>query len=222
LKHRATFYKSDNQICGKVLDIAIREVNILSNQNGNKAIPKITSVALLFKNKVICKTYQPFNRKLHKLFIRNLSDSNNLALKVETHNGLHSTLPLPLPEHCVKNKKVDIDFAIDNNKGIIYSGKMVCTVSLNITGSNPKTEAATYLYSALTNDPNDPRNSFSLIQPKKDNYHKQVRYFLLQDPALCFPTSSLDVLQKQNLVSAYNIKKINFFFIIFISHFNDR
>ncbi|XP_011500671.1 PREDICTED: uncharacterized protein LOC105364453 [Ceratosolen solmsi marchali] len=199
LDHQTIVFESNNRMCGKVLEIAIREVNIFPNQNDCKPVPEITTVALLFKNKVICKANHPFNRKLHKLFIRNLSDSSNLAIKVQARNGLHSMLPLPLPGYCVKHKKIEIDFAISDNSDCIYSGLLVCTISLNVTGSNPKAESTTYLYAASRNDPNDPRNSFSIIKPIRDNNYKQVRYFLLQDPALCFPTSPLDVIQKQNL-----------------------
>lgn len=202
LEHQTAFCKSENQVFGKLLEIAVREVNIFPNQNVPKSPPEVTAVALMFKEKVICKTNHPFNRKLHKLFIRNLLDSNNLSIQVHAQGGLHSILPLPLPERCVKDKKIEIDFAIDDNSGFIYSGIVVCTISVNITGSNPsKIEATTYLYTPSTNDPNDPRNSFSLVKPKNVNHNKQVRYFLLQDPALCFPVPSTHIFHQQSAVS---------------------
>ncbi|XP_008205140.3 coiled-coil and C2 domain-containing protein 2A [Nasonia vitripennis] len=198
LEHQIAFCKTDNQVSGKILEVAIREVNIFPIPNVSKTPPTITSVILLFKNKVICKTNHPFNRKLHKLFIRNALDSSNLSLQVQARGGLLSTLPLPLPERCIKNKKIEIEFAIDDNNSFIYSGTVVCTISLNITGSNPKTEATTYLYTPSTNDPNDPRNSFSFVKSKTDSHSKQVRYFLLHDPALCFPVSAADDFHKHS------------------------
>ena len=203
LENQVAFSKSDNQICGKLLEIAIREVNILPNETTNKSPLQVNSVTLLFKDKTICKTNHPFNRKLHKLFIRNLLGSNNLSIQVHVQGGIHSTLPLPLPERSVKQKKIEIDFAINDTSGNIYSGIVICTVSLNITGSNPKTEGTTYLYTPSTNDPNDPRNSFSLVKPKGNSSNKQVRYFLLHDPDLCFPTPASDIFHKQSTVSIH-------------------
>lgn len=203
LEHQISFCKSENQKSGKLLEIAVREVNILPNQNNNKSPPEITSIALLFKDKVICKTHRPFNRKLHKLYIKNLSDSKNLAIQVQAQGGLLSALPLPLPERCVKHKKMAIDFSINDYNGLIYSGTVICTISLNFSGSCLKRESSTYLYTPLTNDPNDPRNSFSMLKPRNDGNQKQVKYFLLQDPALCFSTLSPDEFQKQYSVRLY-------------------
>lgn len=197
LEHQISFCKSENQRSGKLLEIAVREVTITLNKNNSKSPPEVTSVALLYKNKIICKTNRPFNRKLHKLYLRNLLDSNNLAIQVQAQGGLLSTLPLPLPERCVKHKKIGIDFSIDDHSGFIYSGVVVCTLSLNFTGSHLKQEPSTYLYTPSTNDPNDPRNSFSLSKPRDYNNQKQVGYFLLQDPALCFSTLTSDEFEKQ-------------------------
>lgn len=127
-------------------------------------------------------------------------DSNNLSIQVQAQSK-HSTLPLPLPDRSIKHKKMEIDFAIDDNSGCIHSGVVVCTISLNVFDSNTKTEVTTYLYTPSTNDPNDPRNSFKLVKPRSDGHNGQIRYFLLQDPALCFPTSSLDLFHRETSVS---------------------
>lgn len=193
LEHQMIFLKADSdRTSGKVLEIVIREVNVLANNAYSKPPPSITSVAIIFKKKVICKTHQPFNRKLHKLFIRNLVDSSNLTVRVNGSGGIQSTLPLPLPERCVKHKKQEIDFAIEDTSRIIYPGKLIYTISLNITGdeANRKTESNTYLYKPSTNDPNDPRNSFAPGKTKREAETEPVRYFQLFDPALCFPTTS--------------------------------
>ncbi|XP_058810833.1 uncharacterized protein LOC131675739 [Phymastichus coffea] len=196
LEHQMAFCKSDNHASHKVLEVAIREVSVQPHHSYSKAPPEISSVAILFKNQAICKARRPFNRKLHKFFISSLSDSSDLSMQVQGAHGIQSALPLPLPERCVKSKRLEIDFAIDDGTGIAYPGTLVCTLSLSLGDSAAKTEAATYLYSPPTNDPNDPRSSFSAVKPRADTQTKPVRYFLLRDPLLCFPSTSSALLQE--------------------------
>ncbi|KAL7289816.1 hypothetical protein TKK_0016215 [Trichogramma kaykai] len=200
LEHQISFCRTNNQIRGRILEIAIREVKVLPNVGSSRNPPAITSVTFLFKNKIICKTNAPFNRKLHKLYIRNSVESNVLSMQVQAQGSTSESIPLPLPEHCVKQKKVEIDFSILDSKRFIYSGIVICTLSLDITGPQIKTDASTYLFMPSTNDPNDPRNSVSIMKSKNNSQRKQVNYFLLQDPALTFSTLSSDVYNKQNSV----------------------
>ncbi|KAK2581781.1 hypothetical protein KPH14_002259 [Odynerus spinipes] len=161
---------------GKLVEIAIRSVNI-SDQN-----IQIISVSLLFRKKVICKANKPFNRKLHKLLIRN-SECNNLSIQVHSQDGQSSILPLPLPKHSVKNNNIEIEFAIPDTSGKIYSGTVTCTISLSFHGQKQEETSTTYLY-RLSNDPNDPQNSLSLYRPRKNTCKGEIKYFSLEDPAL--------------------------------------
>ncbi|CAL7945251.1 unnamed protein product [Xylocopa violacea] len=180
-------YESKRKFSGKLLEIVIREVKINTFNDQSDPI-QITSIYLLFKRKVICKAKSPFNRKLHKLLIKT-SECNNLSIQVCAKSGQSSILPLPLPKRNVENNKVEIDFAIGNNFGKIYAGTVTCTVTLSNYGEDKQESYMTHLYK-LTNDPNDPQNSLSLFRPPKSIHKKQVKYFLLQDPALIFSTDS--------------------------------
>ncbi|OAD61427.1 Coiled-coil and C2 domain-containing protein 2A [Eufriesea mexicana] len=157
-------YDSKRKFSGKLLEIVIREVNINTLTDQIDSI-EITSVYLLFKKKVICKANSPFNRKLHKLLIKN-SEFNNLSIQVYTKSGQSSILPLPLPKCNIENHKVDIDFAIGNKFGRIHAGTVICTITLSNYGENEQKSCTIYPYK-LSNDPNDPQNSMSLLRPSK-------------------------------------------------------
>lgn len=178
-------YESKRKLCGKLLEIVIREVNI--NTDRSESI-EITSVSLLFKKKVICKANSPFSRKLHKLLLKN-SECNNLSIQVHTKSGQSSVLPLPLPNRNIENSKIEIDFAISDDIGTIHAGTVTCTITLSNYGEAEQESHTTHLYK-LTNDPNDPQNSLSLLRPPKSIHKNQVKYFLLEDPALIFQTDS--------------------------------
>lgn len=191
LEYQNPFCKSEQRLSGRLLEIAIRDVQVRPNEGTNKSLPEVTSVTVLFKDKVICKANKPFNRKLHKLLIRNSSDSNSLSIRVNAQGKSNSTLPLPLPKRSVREKRLEIDFALKDTTNVIYSGTVICTISLLIRDPSPPSEK-TYSHVSSPNDPNDPRNSASLNRPKShDDVNKQVSYFLLHDPALCFPTSQI-------------------------------
>lgn len=167
----------------KLLEIAVRDVKI-NNETNSKTQIKISSVQILFKEKIICKIPSPFNRKLYKLLVSNCFDPNNLLIKIQTQNNYSSILPFPLPHRCVNDKKIEIDFSIKHNNGEISSGTVICTVSLSTKDEDlSHTEPSTYTYKS-TNDPNDPQNCLSLIKTKKNPSQKSVDYFLLEDPAL--------------------------------------
>lgn len=195
LEHNYTFSNDDEQISGKLLEVIINEVKIYPNERTNKSL-EVNNVALIYKQKVICKSNQPFNKKLHRLFIRNLLDPNCLMIQVEFQNSQQSTLPLPMPERSIKNKQVEIEFAVKDNEGLIYSGNLRYTLSMEFKGMTLKNESNSYLYTPSTNDPNDPRNSDSLLKPSTNKTNNQVQYFLLQDPGLTFPSISNEILKK--------------------------
>ncbi|XP_032678615.1 uncharacterized protein LOC116847592 [Odontomachus brunneus] len=183
-------YESRERFRGKIVEIAIRDVHI----HEASASFEITSVSILFRQKLICKTSHPFNRKLCKLLIRNV-ENHNLSIQVHAQRGESSILPLPLPRRCVKDHKVEVDFAIGDNSGKIYAGTVTCTVSLSRQGEEERKESNAYLY-AVSNDPNDPQNCLSLLRPqRKPAKKKDIKYFLLQDPALIFDTE-LDTVRK--------------------------
>ncbi|XP_023248031.1 uncharacterized protein LOC106641577 [Copidosoma floridanum] len=179
---------------GKLLEIAVRDV-VVRDEEGTATgtALQVASVALLFRGKVICRTSQPFNRKLHKFFVRNALDSSNFSMQVQSQGGAASgLLPLPLPERRAKQRRMEIDFSMSDATGRPRSGLVVCTVSLSIVGSDPeRPEPSTYLYTPSASDPNDPRNCFSLAQLRRDRHQsaRQARYFLLHDPALCLATA---------------------------------
>ncbi|XP_014478878.1 PREDICTED: uncharacterized protein LOC106746622 [Dinoponera quadriceps] len=185
---RATLdYESRGQFRGgRLVEIAIRDVRI------HEASLEITSVSILFRRKLICRTSHPFNRKLYKLLIRNV-ENHNLSIQVHAQRAESSVLPFPLPRRCVKDHRVEVDFAIGDNSGRIYAGTVTCTVSLSRQGDEEWQESNAYLYT-LNNDPNDPQNC--LMRPRqKSSGKKDVKYFLLQDPALVFE-AELDAVRK--------------------------
>ena len=67
---------------------------------------------------------------------------------------------------------------------------------MEIKGIPFKNESNSYLYTPSTNDPNDPRNSDSLLKPITNKSNNQIQYFLLQDPGLTFPNISNEMLRK--------------------------
>ncbi|XP_034948899.1 coiled-coil and C2 domain-containing protein 2A [Chelonus insularis] len=162
----------------KLLDIAIREVKI----NGPQWI-EITSIIILYKQKVMCKIYSPFNRKIYKLLITNNADNtNNFSIKISTRNGSCSILPLFIPVSYIDGKKSEIDFSISEN-GIVYSGTLFCTISVSIKGIDSPLKTSKSLYN-LANDPNNPQNNLSLLKVKSSITSNPVQFFSLQDPFL--------------------------------------
>lgn len=178
-------YESRPRLRGKLVEIAVRDVRVHAPREDQPgATPEIVSVSVLFKGRSICTANSPFNRKLYKLLLRN-SDCHNLSIQVHARHGASSVLPLPLPQRSVRDHKVDIDFAISDS-GRIYAGTVVCTVTLSTHGSNEPEESSACLYRP-SNDPNDPQNSLSLSRPhRRSAANKDVKYFLLMDPALVF------------------------------------
>ncbi|XP_053989713.1 coiled-coil and C2 domain-containing protein 2A-like [Hylaeus volcanicus] len=187
-------YQSKRKFCGKLVEIVIREVNINTLGDQSDTID-ITSVFLLFKKKVICKANSPFNRKLHKLLIKH-SECNNFSIQVHAKGGQSSILPLPLPKRNIENNKVKIDFAISDNFDRIHAGMVMCTITLRDYGEKEQKSYTTHLYK-LSSDPNDPQNSMTLLRPIKNVCKKQVKYFLLEDPALSFTVDSEVVVSKK-------------------------
>ncbi|XP_033201317.1 coiled-coil and C2 domain-containing protein 2A [Bombus vancouverensis nearcticus] len=186
-------YESKRKFSGKLLEIVIREVNINTNQSNSI---EITSVYLLFKKKIICKVNSPFNRKMHKLLIKS-SECNNLSTQVHTKSGQSSILPLPLPKRNIENHTAEIDFAISDNFGRIHAGTVTCTITLSSYGENEQESYASHFYK-LSNDPNDPQNHLSLLKSSKSIHKKQVKYFLLEDPALTFGRNSEFITPKKS------------------------
>ncbi|XP_018044009.1 PREDICTED: uncharacterized protein LOC108684283 [Atta colombica] len=182
-------YESQPRFHGKLVEIAMRDICIHAPREEDRAgtIPEIVSISLLFKRKLVFTANGPFNRKLYKLFMRN-SECHNLSIQVHARHGVSSELPLPLPQRSVKDYKVEIDFAISGSSGRIYDGTVVCTISLSTDGSSDPEESNAYLYRS-SNDPNDPQNNLSLSRPHtRSTSKKDVKYFLLMDPALVFNT----------------------------------
>lgn len=173
------------QMSKKLLEISVREVKI-HEKNSIETI-KINSVSILYKEKIICKMSSPFNRKLYKLLLYNITEnSNNLSIRVQTRDNCFSNLPLPLPTRCVKDRKLEIDFAINDTNGLMYSGTLICTISLSIRNNSDQqiiNNQSAHMYK-LTNDPNDPQNNLSLMRRRKAIDKKTINYFLLEDPAL--------------------------------------
>ncbi|XP_076300795.1 coiled-coil and C2 domain-containing protein 2A [Lasioglossum baleicum] len=180
---RVLEYQTKPKFSGKLVEIVVREVTINTSDT-----VELISIHLLFKNKVICKATKPFNRKLHKILIKN-SECHNFSIQVHARGGQSSTVPLPLPKRNVENNKVEIDFAIGDNFGRVHSGTVICTITLSNYGTKEQKPYATYFYK-LSNDPNDPQNSLSLLRPSKPVCKKQAKYFLLEDPALTFDVNA--------------------------------
>lgn len=191
-------YESRSQFRGKLVEIAVREVRIHDEGEGesrereSRSTIEIASVSILFKTKLICKTNSPFNRKLHKLLIRD-PECHNLSIQVHARHGESSVLPLPLPQRCVRDRQVDIDFAIaGENSGRMHAGTATCTISVSphnvdqIDDGNNNERVY-----RPSNDPNDPNNSLFLLRPQKSRQvvsRKDVTYFSLEDPDLLFNT----------------------------------
>lgn len=180
-------YESRPRFHGKLVELAVRDVRVHAPREENQPgmTPEIVSVSVLFKGKSICTANGPFNRKLYKLLLRD-AECHNLSIQVHARHGTSSVLPLPLPRRSVKDQKVDIDFAIGSSSGRMYSGTVVCTISLSTNDSSEPEESSACLYRP-SNDPNDPQNSLSLSRPHRRSTSKRdVKYFLLVDPALVF------------------------------------
>ncbi|XP_011166937.2 coiled-coil and C2 domain-containing protein 2A [Solenopsis invicta] len=194
-------YESRPRFRGKLVEIAVREVRVSppreENQHAGTTIPEIVSVSLLFKGKTICTSNGPFNRKLYKLLIRH-SECYNLSIQVHARHGASSVLPLLLPRRSVRDHKVDVDFAIGDSSGRMHAGTVVCTVSLSMYGSSeePEESNSALLYRP-SNDPNDPQNSLFLSRPhKRSTSKKDVKHFLLIDPALVFNLADVGVTRR--------------------------
>lgn len=179
-------YESRTQFRGRLVEIAVRDVRVREGPRDQPgATLEIASVSISFRGKLICRANRPFNRKLYKLLIRN-TECHHLSIQVHAERGESSVLPLPLPRRCVKDSRVEIDFAMGDHSGGIHSGTVVCTVSLSTYGDVEREESgAAYLYRP-SNDPNDPQNALVLSRPARSTGTRDVKYFLLEDPALTF------------------------------------
>ncbi|KZC03859.1 Coiled-coil and C2 domain-containing protein 2A [Dufourea novaeangliae] len=173
-------YQRKHKFSGKLVKIVLRKVDINTLRDQSDTI-EITSVYLLFKNKVICKTNRPFNRKLHKLLIKN-SECNNLFIQVHAKGGQSSILPLPLPKRNVENNKVDIDFAISDNLGRIHGGTVTCTITLNNYGTKAQEPYTTHFYK-LSNDPNDPQIKVTISKKVQVDEEKSPDIVVIEQPA---------------------------------------
>lgn len=185
LKDRSEARDPQAKTCSRRLEIAVREVRIHPGRDSESMV-KVTSVALLYRKKLICKSVEPFNRQLYKLLLRDPPDSANLSIQVQARDGSSSVLPLPLPRHSVKNSKIEIDFSISTNGGLVHSGTVVCTFSLTIEGHEPSLGVNSDYFRAPTNDPNDPRNCASARRYRAEKTTRNVEYFSLDHPALTF------------------------------------
>ncbi|XP_015511191.2 coiled-coil and C2 domain-containing protein 2A-like [Neodiprion lecontei] len=174
--------------CCRHLEIAIREVRIDSREQ-NAAVD-VKSVALLYKRKVICRSPSPFNSQLYKLLLRDPPDSANLSIQVQMRDRSSGVLPLPLPKHSVSNSKIEIDFSISTADGVLHSGTVVCTFSLAIEGHQPSRGASMDFY-VPSEDPNDPRNATFMRRSKLEREIREVKYFLLDHPALRFDSGEI-------------------------------
>lgn len=180
-------YESQPRFRGRLVELAVRDVRVHAEETAQAAgtAPEIVSVSVLFEGRPVCTVNGPFNRKLYKLLTRS-SEGHDLSIQVHARHGASSVLPLPLPRRSVRDHKVDIDFAIGGDSGRMYAGTVVCTVSLSTCGDSEPEEIGASLYRP-SNDPNDPQNSLSLSQPhRRSTGNKDVKYFLLTDPALIF------------------------------------
>lgn len=169
---------SKTKFQGKLLELVIREITVHSS-----TAPQIVLLSILHKQKPVCKVNAPFDNKLHRLLLRDNSEPNSLSIEVQTQEGNLSELPLPLPSCCVKDKNIEIDFAINDSQGNVYSCTMKCSVNLTAQNYEEKVKPNSYLYRP-TMDPNDPQNSFTLIDSIKKTKRGRVKYFQLEDPAL--------------------------------------
>ncbi|XP_044011453.1 uncharacterized protein LOC122854656 isoform X2 [Aphidius gifuensis] len=210
-KYNTIVLKKNKQIKNKKLvEISIRDVIIHPNDSTLKI--KITSVQILFNNKIICKISSPFNRKLYKLLVNNDFKSNDLSVKIQTQNNCNSILPFPLPQHCVKEKKINIDFSIKHSSGIIFSGTLIYTVSLSIEYNEDEDDnddnyndnisraeqLNNYSYK-LTNDPNDPQSCLLFLDKINPiSEETSCDYFLLGDPALQLDNLEIEKLKINN------------------------
>ncbi|XP_011702343.1 PREDICTED: coiled-coil and C2 domain-containing protein 2A-like [Wasmannia auropunctata] len=197
-------YESLPRFRGKLVEIAVRDVRVHAPREENPSAgttttttPEIVSVSLLFRGKSIFTASSPFNRKLYKVLMRN-SERHDLSIQVHARHGTSSVLPLPLPQRSVRDHKVEMDFAIGGDSGRIYAGTVVCTVSLSTYGSSssssePEPEESVACLYRPSNDPNDPQNSLSLSRPHRRSIasKKDVKYFLLTDPALIFDVADV-------------------------------
>ncbi|XP_043268385.1 uncharacterized protein Cc2d2a [Venturia canescens] len=187
---RKIVVESTPKPCRKLLEIGVREVKIYQSFNGSQAPIEISAVSIFFKDKLVCKSSSPFNRKLYKVLYKDNFESNNFSITVHSREGTCSKLPLPLPETCVKNKKTKIDFSILDGIGRIHSGTVTCTLSLSTKESEPE-EASTHSETTLDNVQELQRSPSS--QPRKNQSNEPVDYFFLIDPALVFETASEEI-----------------------------
>ncbi|XP_043480428.1 uncharacterized protein LOC122510084 [Leptopilina heterotoma] len=164
---------------------------------------KITAIAIILENKVICKTKYPFNRKIHKLLFQSKSlNYNYLAIQIIAQGGIHSTLPLYLPKVDEKNMKIETQFGIDDAFGNFHSGTIHYTVSSSNQEQYSEVEQ-TYIY-PIVNDPNDPSHNIFYFRPSA-LVQKNVGYLLLDHYALKLK----DIFRKENIQEKNQSKSSN-------------
>ncbi|XP_033217740.1 coiled-coil and C2 domain-containing protein 2A-like [Belonocnema kinseyi] len=169
----------------KLLEIAIREVTLEKiSKSQSEPVLKITSILILFKDTVICKATSPFNQNLHKLLLQNQSSNfNELSIRINAQCGTFSILPFPLPRKDEQNTNLEIQFAIKDKFGKVYSGILICMISLILQGQAVQWEPTSYGYSTLK-DPNDPQNSIFLLPVNNRNCNEEISFFSLNSSAL--------------------------------------
>lgn len=176
-----------------LLEIAVRDVKIHPSFNGSQAPVDITSVALLFGDKMICKSSSPFNRKLYKLLINDSSESSDLSVRVASRCGGWSNLPLPLPRLPVRDSLLEVDFSIRDALGRIHSGTVLFTISV---ATRDSTEPIGKSSVHLCRDDDIPNDATPPARPKLVSQSGPVNYFLLTDPALRLDAGAEDVVPR--------------------------
>lgn len=166
---------------GKLLEVAIRDILVHSEQDCEQSSLQISSASVLFKEKSICQESYPFNRKLHKFLIRNPPDFVHFSVQIFGQDGSSVKVPIPFPKHEVRNKKLEIDFGITDGSGQAFSGLLVCTVSVKVREEEPKVEI---VHHPPSEDPNNPQRIFSIPRWRNEVENQAKNYFLLEDPAL--------------------------------------
>lgn len=189
---RKIVVESTPKACKKLLEIGVREVKIHQSFNGSQAPIEISGVSILFRDKIVCKSSSPFNRKLYKVLYKENHESSNFSILVHSREGTCSKLPLPLPETRVNNKKVRIDFSILDGIGRIHSGTVTCTLSLSSRESEPEDGSARS--QSAGDGAEEMPNS---LTSRKSEENAPPDHFFLIDPALVFKTPCREIEAKK-------------------------
>ncbi|XP_057341387.1 uncharacterized protein LOC130678275 [Microplitis mediator] len=184
--HRKIITSNSPESQSRVLEFSIQELKISDPS-------LITSISLLYHSTTVCKISPPFANKLCKLLIKR---DFNLTLKLTSATS-SSILPLPLPNRCVKNHIVTIDFSLPSP---LTSGQCLVLVSLKKNFPEPQKSSGSLKF---TMDPNDPHN-----YSKKSSKPAKPPPFCLIDPALQIAAPSA-VRSRQKLAVEQIVNVIN-------------